>query len=385
MISVYKIFQIIFGLIFSILILFFLIQYAQNYAGFAETKNEVTIMDNFRHTARDVFFSGNPVVFDDTDQYDFSSCRIEYSPPNDPQIKCSFGEVAPVLVPVLFSLRNKEKSVVWRSSIDYGWWKEDFSAALPETTIIFTPEDVSEETWNLMEDIVSSFPSTSNFDVKIAFGLCDGDSLVGMCGGNKCEKDAFLPFIDILRNSPISAEKCTVPLNDRQVLVTISHSCSPGYVGNGICIKPQSGYRGFGYIYTSRPDDTYVYKDTADILSLIIGGEKEDPFGKTGAERLYEYKNSFFTKKLSLAARIMQNRATVLKSEYQERCDPIVSPRSTYCVCHPLYNTLESTLSDVQSKIVEGCTSFSCMDNLKTSLDEAQDAYDKLVEKGCET
>ena len=381
MITAYKVFQILLGLILSGFILFFLLRYASNYVMFGESNQKFVIIDNLRTTSQNVYLSGNPVIFEDTVRFDFSSCYPAFNEPTEqPSIKCRFGEISPLVIPFFFMLKPKERVFVDRNHVDYGWWRVYFTEAIPETHVIFIPMDASDRTWDLMKEITMAFPDTKGFNINITFGFCDETLLENICGGDLCEKKGFLNILNMHR-APSSG--CSETLGDEYLFVTISDSCRPAYVSKGICIKPVD--EGIGYVYTPRSQDEFVYKDVADILSLILGGNQEDPFGISRAEKLYEYKNNLFMERLYLAARIMQMRAHILRSEYQSRCNPSLNSQSTYCVCHPLYDNLYSKLDDVIRNLRNDYTEYSEMESLKSSLDEAESVYQDLVKWGCET
>jgi hypothetical protein len=386
MITIYKVFQLILGIIISGFILLFLIQYASDYADFGGTKQKITVMNNLKETVNGVYFSGNPIVFPDTDSFDLSSCEMRYEEEDAPFMSCEFGEVYPVLLPTLPNIREGEKVVVDVESIDYGWWEARFVTVLPETHIIFNPIDASDQAWDTMTEITRLLPPTESFGTKVTFTFCDG-IVLNVCGGESCEKRDFLSVLRSTSNTP--ALKCTESVGGKYrpitySLITVSQSCSPGFVSQGICIKPDLTTPGIGRIYTPRDQDIFIYKDPADIVSLLIGGDKEDPFRKSGAEKLYEYKNSVFSERLYLAARVMAERAHLLKSKYQEECFSCLDQQCGYCVCHPLYDSLEKRLEDVMGKAGGDHTNYLSMENLKSSLNQASSVHQELVNRGCE-
>jgi len=331
MITVYRVFQLVLGIIFSGFILFFLIQYASDYSSFGKTKQSLTVLNNLKKTSESVYFSGNPVVFNDTKMFDFSSCEIAWNEPEPPVIKCDFGEVSPVYFPILPHFDERKESIVDAEEIDYGWWRFRFVTVLPEMHVIFIPEDTEDKTWNIMKNITEMFPDTQNFHVKITFGFCDGNTLLeNICGGKPCEKGAFLKVLDSYR---AEASPCDAALEKNYIPITISQSCSQSGVSRGICVKPVSPE--LGYIYTPRSQDIFVYKDPVDILTLIIGGNEEDLLGKSAGEKLYHFKNKAMLKNLAIAAELGREKSYILRSEYQKRCDLQHNPESVYCRAIP--------------------------------------------------
>ncbi len=380
MITVYKAFQLVLGIIFSGFILFFLIQYASDYSSFGKTKQSLTVLNNLKKTSESVYFSGNPVVFNDTKMFDFSSCEIAWNEPEPPAIKCDFGEISPVSLPIFPHFEDRKESIIDAEEIDYGWWRFRFITALPEMHVIFIPEDIEDKTWNIMKNLTRIFPDTQNFHVKITFGFCDGNTLLeNICGGKPCEREAFLKVLDFYR---AKASPCNTALEKNYILVTVSQSCRQARISQGICVKPVSPE--MGYIYTPRSQDIFVYKDPVDILALIIGGNEEDILGKSSGEKLYHFKNTLLLKNLAIAAEFVREKSYILRSEYQKRCDPQHNPESIYCRCYPLYNQLYSKLGNVMKHTGNDYTKYGEMEMLKLALEESKSIYADLIKNGCE-
>lgn len=369
MISVYRLFQMIFGIIVSVFILYFLVSYASNYAGFQKDVQKVTIINNLKTTMESVYAHGTPVVFPDTSLYDFSSCYMRMNKPETPGIKCDFSDVGSVITPTLLSLRDEV--VVDVNDLNLGWHVIHWVEVMPESFIIFTPTDASDDTWGMMKNLTYLLPSTENLDTKVKFGFCDGSSLLDEVCGGECEKYGFL---DVLDSNRAPASKCERSLSDKYTLVTISNQCNAGYISKGVCIKPSA--EGVGVAYLSGSDKTFVYKDHFDLLALIIGGSKKDVFAKTGGERLYEYKNELWQERVSIAAKIMKQRMLLVSSRYQISGD--------YPECIPIYAKLAGLLGEIHSLIQGDYDNFSLMRNLGIKLREARNLYEELVNLGCE-
>lgn len=371
MISLYRTFQIIFGLVVSMFILYFLIQYASSYAGFQGDVQKITILRNLKTTSESVYTFGTPVMFPDTSMYDFSSCHMQTSEPDASEMKCDFGEVGPVLVPTLLSLGKKEHAVVSGADLDLGWHVMHWIEIMPESAIIFTPMDSSDSTWNLMKNLTDMLPSTENLDSKITFGFCDGSSLIeNICGG-KCERYGFL---DVLESNRAPAAKCRASLPGGHMLITISSQCRIGYSDSGVCVLPSADSVGVAYLAGSEKE--FVYKDPFDIISLVIGGDDKDVFGKTGGERLYGYKNKVWGDRISLAANIMRQRALLISSEYQ------TLGKNQECV--PIYSQLYTTLGSVHSTVKGDYENLDLMRSLAGMLGDAGSLHQDLVNLGCE-
>jgi len=371
MISLYRMFQIIFGIIVSVFVLYFLIQYASNYAGFQKDVQKVTIIKNLKITAESVYTYGNPVDFPDTSRYDFSSCYMIVNKPEPPNIKCDFGEVGSVLIPMLLSADGEV--VVDRADLNFGWHVMHWVEVMPESVILFTPTDSSEVTWNLMKNLTDVLPSTENLETKITYDFCDGNSLTYACGG-PCEKFSFMTVLDSVQDS---ASRCTRSLSKKYRLITISNNCGPGFSNYGVCVKPSQD--GVGVAYLAGSGETYVYKDPLDIIALVIGGGEKDVFEKTGGEKLYDYKNEVWGERLSLAAKIMKQRMFLLPGKYQRpdgnpECQPYMST----------YGQLAGALASIADQAKGNYKNEAAMRNLATRLKEAESLYQDLVDWGCE-
>jgi hypothetical protein len=371
MISVYRMFQIIFGIIVSVFILYFLIQYAANYAGFQEDVQRVTILKNLKTTAESVHMYGNPVEFPDISLYDFSSCQMWFEKPEPPSIQCDFGEVGPFPVPALFS--SGDGVVVDRVELDFGWYVMRWTEVMPESVIVFNPvfnpsnPVESENVKNLMKDLTRALPSTENLDVKVTFDFCDGNEFVYPCGGRACER---LGFLDVLEYASSPASKCTRNLPGKYRLITISGQCGFGFSSQGVCVRPSQD--GIGLAYLAGSSREFVYKDPLDIIALVVGGSGKDAFGKTFGGRLYDYKNRLLGDRLSLAAEIMNKRML------------LVSGKTETPACIPVYSSLASTLDFIRERAGDDYSSQALMRNLAERLDGAKSLYQDLVEMGCE-
>lgn len=362
MLSVYKVFQLILGIILSVFILTVLIQYSSNYSFFGETKQRLTVLDNIKTSAAGVLSAGNPLVFKDSSFFDLSSCFPSFRD-GESSITCGFGSVSPLSFPFLPYFAPKERLFLDSGSIDYGWWRERFVTALPEMRVIFNPLEDSDRIWNTMESVVSVLPDTSGFPFNITFGFCDGDSVSDMLcnSGQPCEKTDFL---GLLSNYRSSLNKCAAHLSGYHFLVTLSDSCGPD-IADGVCVKPVTETS--GYVYAAGRAEPFVYGDGLDILS-VMAGESSAGMGKL----LYDYKNSLMSERLSLAAKIMKERSSLLKRKHPDRD------------CRTIYGNLETALNGIESATEDSRNSPSQAESLNEKLSEAGSLYSRLRDKGCE-
>ena len=364
MLAVHRIFQMIFGIIVSVTILYFLITYSGDYASVQKDRQRGEILVSFTHDVRSVYLTGISANFTYFSRYNFSSCFVN-STQTIPEIICLDSEVSgiPIETPVIF--QPGQQVYIGRDSLDYGWWVFGFAEAVPSMVFVFNPVDSSEGAWEVMRNIVEHMPDTSDdwSVVSLTFAFCDGPQILYACGGRPCEKSDFL---SVLSSGPLGAgfSPCTADLKGKR-LVAISQSCGSGM---GVCINPPSSM-GVGNAFVEGSGKTYVYKDPLDLVALSVGGSEKDDFGRTGAEKIYEYKNSLLMPRLSLAAQVMSKRCVLIAAESPAECGPV-------------YIQLSQVLDKVPSSM--NYASVSDMYNLNDNLNQAKVIYQGLLDLGCE-
>jgi hypothetical protein len=228
---------------------------------------------------------------------------------------------------------------------------------------------------------VNTLPSTGQIDSpKVTFGFCDGSTLQhsSLCNGKECEKFDFKNLIDDgveWSSSRCGLESGQLPVNSR--LVTISETCS-GYVDSGVCLElPDDNGVGRAYLLS----EGYVYKNTLDILALVIGSDEQTIYGVTG-QNYYTYVNSMFTDFMTTATGMMSERAGMIAA----RLDPesqIASER----LCRDYYYELETILGLVNGLLVDSPNYYQSeaeTGDLMSWLETAKDTQYLLVVQGCE-
>ncbi|MCK4714419.1 MAG: hypothetical protein KAT35_02505 [Candidatus Aenigmarchaeota archaeon] len=369
MITVYRLFQIIMGLMLSGFIFFILISFARDYASLGREGVRYKTVDVFLQDVDNVYFSGNPIVFTEFTK-EYSSCHPTST--NPPRIHCyieeSSMESESLLVPVF--MRAGEETLITRNRLDLGWTYLDYVEALVPVTIVFNPLDDDDDTWNLMGDIARALPDTTGQDVKVGFDFCDaGSLLIEENLGTSYERGVFLDMIDGIRDS---VAKCTRALTEKQILVTISPSCSSSFTGSGVCVRPSS--MGAGRAYIAGHTHEYVYKDPVDLAALIIGGEKENVFGEPAGRETWRFKNIFMLDSIRTAAMIKE-----------KQCDLLMSLDSTPEECRSNYLELKGSLSDIQTLAQGDFNDYEDMAALSEELENARSLWNGLLEIGCES
>jgi hypothetical protein len=372
MITVYRLFQMIMGIILSAFILYILISYAGSYAGVGKDAERLKTLDVFLQDADNVYFSGNPINFSRFSRDDYTSCHPR--PTTPPKLWCFINERSyeseQLLIPLLMKPGNEV--LITRNSIDLGWTRLDYIEALTGTRIIISPLAEDDASWGLLKDLVLALPDTSGHYPKLTFGFCDGSEIIEDTHGERWERDYFSRILAQPRGG-LSFSPCTSNLSYDQVLVTLSPACSPGHPGPGICVSPPQ--EGVGYAYIPGSPKAYVYKDPVDLAALIIGGEKRTVFGDFVGEETWEFKNQLSLDSISLAARFMERRCGFVMQHHPPGQED----------CANTYLELQGSMASLKELAQGDPYDISAMSSLKTELDRSRELWTTLLNKGCES
>lgn len=352
MITVYQAFKIILGIIASMFIIYFLINYSGVYSQIQGTFQRNVVVKNFLETVNNVYLTGIPVNYND-----FSKVDVDlYYRAKEAVLGFSGGSF-PVRFPLL--LKPGKRLYIYRNALNYGWWKFYFIEALPDIDIIFNP--LEEDTENLVRGIVKVFPSTMITGPKLRFGFCNGTSVGERYGQHD--------FLNMIYDLPV-LEKCNAKLGKKQVLVTISGNCNQYFIDNGICLT--KSLEGTGYAFINASDEVYLYKDPVDVAAMIIGGNERNEFGVL-AESLFVHKNNMFRDELLVATKVIGRRAF------------LVSQNIANADCSRKFMDFRDVLLEINGMVLEKeYYRFEDVKNLQTKLSESKDLYMELVNMGCE-
>jgi hypothetical protein len=368
MLAVHRIFQMILGIIVSVLLLYFLISYAGQYKETQELSQRGQILKAFAQEARDVYLTGIPTNFTYFSRYDFSSCSLKTREDDVPQMECSQANIptVPVEAPVIFY--PGDKVYIGRDSLDYGWWTFNYAHAMPSLTFVFNPLEGTEQEWEMMRSLVEYLPDTSDewSAVKVDFAFCSEQAVLKVCGGQFCSRQEFLSILD---SSLTSTSKCTASLKKNMRLVTMSSGCDSTLSQRDVCISPLNSL-GVGNAFIQGSARTYVWKDPLDLIALSLGGSEKDEFGKPVGEKIYDYKNSLLMDRLSLASEVVSKRSQL-----------ILRGLATDYPCHPYYVDLVNVLGGVAGKDYKD---ISQMYELNEKLNNAKQDFQMLADMGCE-
>ena len=363
MITVYRVFQILMGIIISGFVFYLLVSFAGDYSILGRQGISQKTLEVFLQDVDTAYLSGNPIEFEHFND-DYSICYP--TPTSPPRISCfmeeSSVESERLLLPIL--MRAGDQTLIARSSLDYGWTRLDYILALSDMTVVFNPRDESDVTWNLIKEIAGAFPDTTDYKAKVYFNFCDHSQL--MITEDIPQRDTFLGI-----SSRDALDPCTASLSSNQVLVTISDSCSQSFSESGVCIVPSP--TGVGRAYITGSEDTYVYKDVADLLALIVGGSSTNILGEPIGGETWRFKNEFMLDELKTSARVMG-----------ERCRQLLGMYSSENPCKASYDGLMNSLMRVGSLADSDYGDPAAMGNLLTWLGNSRDRWQELLDKGCE-
>jgi len=360
MISLYTAFKIIFGLVVAMAIFIIIFTFLGNYIDIQGESQKAQIVSSFLKSSGDVLTTGNSLTFTDFSQEEMTMSFDINEPPG---ILSELGKTT-VEFPLFYS--PGDELFISRNHLNLGWWRFYFVEALPRMQVLFSVSDNSEESWDVVREIVETLPSTGFFEPKTTFGLCDDDS-IDECGGNNCEREDFLfNIID-----PPILSYCSIPkMPQGSILVTVASSCTT--INRGVCFETPDS-KGIGNLYI-RGELIGLYKDPLDIVAAIIGGERPDIYGNSG-KTLFRYKNNVYREELLLASKLMASRAQIILGDYPEAS-----------VCRQLYYSFSNTMSSLSSLLEDEdyYKDYSTVSSLVELLNQAESSHQNLVTGGCD-
>jgi len=382
MILNFQVFKMVFGIIAAAFLVSFIVYYLQTYTGLQEDVQRGKILNNFEMICEDVYLTGNPVDFNQFSEIKFN---LNFDVSEPPGIVSSMGKT-PLKVMVLFS--PGKRVFIDDGSLDMKWFKFRYVIAMPRSRVIFVPMKNTELVWSLIENITEHMPDSTGFKNRITFGFCSGNVLkenfCGEDGKDLCDKKEFLEKIKE-KNAPgfFDCKKTVSNVNGEYRFIKISTSCtSPS---RGLCVTlPDSN--GIGRIYINGSKNYLIYKDALDIVSAIVGYDYKTIYGIAG-ENLYIYKNREFSKKISIAAEMMSNRAILIASEIENALrNGELDSDSMDAQCLPLFHRFAMLMNQIKSIISDKdyYTSLGTTITLKTKLDEIENLHSKMVISGCD-
>lgn len=366
MLSIFQIFKMVFGVVASVAVLYFLITFAGAYSSSQQDTQRSMIMKNFRQLADDVYLSGNPFDFDlskiKTDVYFDAG-------PEPPVLR--YGNYQTGMANPMF-FRYGDSVSVTKGQLDFGWWKFGFVEAVPEMTVIFNPLETSEAAWNAMRNITAALPDTIAAKTKFMYAFCGYPGAADI--SQPVERFDFQRALS-LSYETVNFYSCSAAIGGNNILVTVSSGCTAGR--SGICVNPN------GVFYIEGSDKTYYFMDGLDIAAAIIGGTNSDIHGLAG-ENLYIYKQKAFRSAMKLAADIMAQRAQLLSGELSGLiASGRIESDSEPAACASSYIRLVTALRSLSSALSQPDYYQNNQDTV-SALSGASAAYRELAARGCE-
>ncbi len=372
MAEVYRVFQIILGIILSVFILYVLVAYSGGYSGVQQSLDRATIIKNFLTDSRSVYFTGNAINFTDFSAFDFSSCEVEWR--QEPHIVCVTEDEEirseSMLIPIFFN--TDSEVIITRNHVDYGWWRFYYITATSRKRVLFNPLETDEEAWKFMTDLTENLPDTYGFSPETTYGFCDGtEKIEKLCSDGLCEQREFTSLLT--RSRPDTTfSLCTTKMNSEYRLLIISRDCAPGMSDRGICITPPTN--GAGRIVFLETGAEYTYTNMADIAAAMIGRTDQDIFRRTEGENFLSLNKKLFLRMVGLAADGMAARSElIIQNLPPEREQCITAQESFRGSMEIIRQILELDLED--EPIAQ---------SLATELENAGNLWQSLINKGCE-
>ncbi|MBU0953764.1 MAG: hypothetical protein KKA90_05115 [Nanoarchaeota archaeon] len=371
--EVYELFKMVFGLIASGFILFFLINFAGLYAGVGGCTGKNIALKNFLKSVEDVYLTENEIDFTDFKRLQFTAAFQPWqSPPafqivDDATENCGYIRAT---VPVLS--KPGEEVVIDARTINLGWWEYSMAIVIPETLVVFSPRDGNDATWDFIRDVTLAFPETDNTETKVRFALCDSGKIdEGVCGSAGCSAFDFVASILPATQGTMSGA-CTATLPDNALLISVGAICD--VPTNGICVQPL-GSNGIGSAMIANVSQQFTIIDPLDVIALSLGGDEETLFGPQG-KLLYNYKRASFFQELGLATELATVRALDLAEAIHtvhpdHRCFSALTSFAT--VTAPLI-----PLAETEGKTPSEATA------LVATLTASKNAYTTVVDLGCD-
>jgi len=370
--EIYRVFQIILGIILSVFILFILINYSGGYAGVQGSLNRATIIKNFITDSRSVYFTGNAINFTDFDAYDFSACEIVWR--QEPHIICVNDDEEirseELYMPVFFN--TDSGVVITRNVVDYGWWEFHYVMAPSRMRVLLNPLEIDDGIWNLMKDVVSHLPDTSGFSPRTTYGFCDGAQKIEMlCSESLCEQKEFSSLLS-RSHSDTSFYPCITTFSKEYRVISFSNNCNAGMSSTGICVTPK--INGAGKIFFYDTGVEYTYTDMADVAAAVIGGTEQDIFRKTGGENFLEFKRKIFNRLIGLAAEEMTVRSDLVITK--------LPAGKAYCIEH--YSNFRDSMEIILQIMELDLDQIAIAQTFTTQMNNAGLLWQELINNGCE-
>ena len=380
MIALYQLFKIILGIIISVFILTLLLFFSGAYSGLQEGVIKGKVMDVFRITAENVYYSGNPQNFTEFGKRDF---ELRFDNITYPGLVYSSRSGSPKIrlrVPTYFT--PGQDVLISQQSMDMEWWRYNFIEVTPDLTIIFnTKWGSSSEMDAFITNLLNYFQDTTFFDPDIRFAVCDGNDF----DENPETKSDFLRDLVNFPN-----RECTMPVSEFRRLVILDDRCDIGRDDNAICIeKPVNGV-GAAYVRDSGP--LYYLEDYPfSLVAMIIAGASVNEKEGIEGEKLYKYANEVFLKEMDLASRVMAEKSEIVwdvikkrESDFPENVD-ILTCRDKHLLFSGQMTLLNGRIGALLQDLEDtGNMGLNHLNSFVADQNDAIATYQELLSYGCD-
>ncbi|MBN2043271.1 MAG: hypothetical protein JW754_05720 [Candidatus Aenigmarchaeota archaeon] len=353
MLSVFQLFKIIFGIVFSAFVLITIMRFSFSYTDIGESSQQAAVLIGFRKVINDVYTTGIP---GDYSINNVNDVIMRYRPPD------IISAITPLSIePMTVLMVPGEDMGVYRNEYDLGWYSFYYMEVLPKMNVLINPLNATESVWDTAKNVVSAFPSTENIYTKVKFGFGCRNSYP--FNDENWERERFED--SILAWAEVSGEYNNLsvcPLDTPAMdyfddRITISPAFT---VVDGILVVPMDGDTGYIYPDTSDPMLKYFYKNPIDVVSFFLGGDE-----------FYNYTNKKFLNELKFAATLKINEINVLRPNM-----------GTDCVGH--YQELEGMLNAIKTLAAQDYRNQASMLSLNEMIKESVSKYKEIGDEGCD-
>ncbi|MBN1896305.1 MAG: hypothetical protein JW789_01075 [Candidatus Aenigmarchaeota archaeon] len=378
MLSVFQIFKVVLGIIIFIFVMTFFLQITDIYGNIGEKGEELELVQVLDTTLMRTYTSGNPGTFQGFQGLDF----VVYETP-----KLKYPSNQKTLSVNTFLIPSEDEMDVERTCDDYNWFRFCWVYAYPKSlSIIFNPMKNDAESRVLIESIVLLLPD------DVDFAVCNRtDVMMG-------DKEKFLRFVrgentDSEKNMEGKIyERCDVPIPDYFRLVTIADDDTVAPLRNDILLVPSNPSNGYyseligGFEETKSEPLTGSYEDVKDIYFLLTSGKAA-----------LDFRNEQFGKELEIAARLMNERVTLITQKMEDlniqSCNQCGTPfpmacgyvdfehgdftyKEPYNYYDNPYMNFQESLEDIMDDISSGTS--------MPDMEDSASAFEVLKQEGCE-
>ncbi len=348
MISVFQLFKIIFGIVFSVFVLVIILRFSYSYTDIGSSSQQAAVLVGMRKVVNDVYTTGIPADYSIPNSDDVI---IRYRPPDIISAITSL-----TLDPITVLLMKGDNVGIYRNEIDLGWHTFYYVEVFPGMNVLISPVNASGAVWDTARDIVDAFPSTENIETEVVFGFgCrDGQPFVDRTWEVDKVSERIIPAFSSGGYDNLTA--CGEMRNFDGRITIADHF----FVTDGLLVVPRDGSS--GYIYSDTSDDTkrYFYDHPLDVVSFFFGGEES-----------YNYTNEKFLSELEFAAGLKIDEMSILREHM-----------GTYCAGE--YDGFSAALETVETLASKDYRSEGSMDLLGQALADASEEYADVRREGCD-